>query len=721
MRRSSSALWFLLLASCVVPAASGCGSDDGTSQHGAAGDLESRLLADTGTTWLVDRDDAGAPMILTAIVAPKPIAASTPRDQALIAFFQGYADVFDVGNLADELTLVSDEEDSVARGTHRLRLVQHIPGSDVRVFGADLLAYFDPSGALRYAEVGFVRDLAKLSATPTRTADEARNAVVASLRARDPQALVQPSSRAAQLVVHRAADGRGKLTWRLFVEATVGGVLEIPEAFVDAGDLSIVSMSEGLAEVGRTVEAPNVHSFRDCGPGTPKQTSTIVYDDTFSVPLLPPTNRLAQPADELGTRSTITTDRFVADTPIGASWVFYTAPIVSNDPRDWDRIGVQQGLGAAVSTHENMAKADSFLRSLGQRGWGLGGKPTMRAVVHMWSIDYEQRPPKVRRPLDEATAYYNPSSDSLFFSDGEGCTRLPGGVGLDVVVHEATHAMNEHNAVFARSGESGALNEAVADVFGASAEHISGAPDDKAFLMAEEVYVARRGLRSLSQPWTMPSRVRAENKTGASTYRKRFPTSPDTRENDRGHTHDNSTIASHAFYLTVTGGTHHDSHIEVSDPVGWETSTRIWFTTIRMLSARYTSSFHSFARVNVNDAFFTFQPKVFRAVACAWRAVEVFTDTDLLAYGVSCNGTPAKSAQPSPPPASLSQDPGDCAGHGNDPVCSALVPASATVCRNGVPANTALCADLAQVCKRRSPGDPTASFDNGGALVCEDP
>lgn len=345
----------------------------------------------------------------------------------------------------------------------------------------------------------------------------------------------------------------------------------------------------------------------------------------------------------------------------------------------------------------------------------------MRALVHAWHFDRTKSPPVPRPALKEPAAYYRPSADALVFSDGEGCVRMPGGVGLDVVVHEMTHAYTEHNAQLTTEGEAGALTEAVADVLGASAEHMFGAPDEKAFLMGEDVFLDRVAVRSISRPWLFDSKFPAERKKLASTYGELFPTSPTTVANDKGHVHDNSTIASHAFYLMVMGGEHHSTKIAVRDPVGWQTSTRLWFGSIRMLSARYSDTFRHFARVNMNEAFFTFQPKIFTAAACAWRAVEVFDDADLATYGVSCKA-PTTTSAPAPPPGNTpSQDAGDCAGHGSDAVCSTLAPASATVCRNGFPVSTALCADLAQRCKRRSNGDPTASFGPGGALICEDP
>jgi hypothetical protein len=71
---------------------------------------------------------------------------------------------------------------------HHLRFAQRIPGSSVRVFGADTFVHFDGSGAIRFVAVGLVSSISKLSAQPAKTAEEARVAAEASVRARDPQA-----------------------------------------------------------------------------------------------------------------------------------------------------------------------------------------------------------------------------------------------------------------------------------------------------------------------------------------------------------------------------------------------------------------------------------------------------------------------------------------------------------------------------------------------------
>ena len=714
MRRTSASLCLLVFFASCAPWLSGCGSDDAASQP-APGDLEGRLRADTGVTWLIDRDDAGAPMILTAISSPPPIAAKTPRDQATIAFLQGYADVFGVGKLADELVLLAEYDDSLAPGAHHLRFAQRIPGTDVRVFGADLFAHFDAAGALRFAEVGFVREISKISPSPANSADDARNAASASIRARAPQARIRGAQKAPELVVYRASDGHGRLAWRIFLEAMVNGELELPEFFVDAANLAILSERESMAEVGRAADVPNAYASRKCAYGQPPKVSTITYDDDFSGALFPKTNRLSRPED--ATHSAIVTDRLVTPGLLNDEDIYITAPIVSSNSDDWDApVDPEQGRGAAVSTHENLAKADAFFRTLDQKGWGFGAPGgTVRGVVHAWNWDRA----KAKAPVpvfvrNDFSAHYNIGADTIFFGDGDACSLLPAGVALDIVTHEYTHAVTEHTAHFGAFGEAGALREAVGDVLGASADHWAGKTDGDAFTMGEDAYLDNGGLRDLRVPSRFASRFPEEKVIVPSTYRGLLPTTPAVRDNDYGHVHDNAVMIGHAFYLMTKGGKNAVSHIEVRDPLDWQIATEIWYRTIHFLDNRYTDTFRHFARVNADRAFMTFQPHIFTAVVCAWRAIEVFTDADLKAYGVACAGSPANGgpAPPAPPP-------GDCAGHGDNLVCSSFVPALATVCKSGLPVANAFCADPGQRCKQRAPDDRTAIVGPDGALACE--
>ena len=99
------------------------------------------------------------------------------------------------------------------------------------------------------------------------------------------------------------------------------------------------------------------------------------------------------------------------------------------------------------------------------------------------------------------------------------------------------------------SDESGALNEAFSDIMGAAMEFfyqpVGTGRDQADWLIAEDVYLASPGyLRSAQQPqrqWGIPITTASDRFIGTTI--------------DDGGVHFNLTIATHAFYLAVAGGT----------------------------------------------------------------------------------------------------------------------------------------------------------------------
>jgi Zn-dependent metalloprotease len=80
---------------------------------------------------------------------------------------------------------------------------------------------------------------------------------------------------------------------------------------------------------------------------------------------------------------------------------------------------------------------------------------------------------RTRRPVHYGTDYDNAFWDNaghMFFGDGDGdgdgklLTETP--AGIDVIGHELTHGVTQHEANLVYSGQSGALNESISDVFG---------------------------------------------------------------------------------------------------------------------------------------------------------------------------------------------------------------------------------------------------------------
>lgn len=164
--------------------------------------------------------------------------------------------------------------------------------------------------------------------------------------------------------------------------------------------------------------------------------------------------------------------------------------------------------------------------------------------------------------------YNNASWDGTRMKYGDG-SNTPGGftplTGLDVCGHEIAHAVCTYTCDLVYERESGALNEAFSDIWGAATEHkydpfeVDGDPKDN-FLIGEEiVFNAGAALRSMINPnqyndpdtWHGTNWVPATVAEGCIT-----PGSG----NDQCGVHSNSGVLNHWFYLLVTGGTGTNDH-----------------------------------------------------------------------------------------------------------------------------------------------------------------
>ncbi|MFQ5863935.1 MAG: M4 family metallopeptidase [bacterium] len=127
----------------------------------------------------------------------------------------------------------------------------------------------------------------------------------------------------------------------------------------------------------------------------------------------------------------------------------------------------------------------------------------------------------------------------LLYGDGDGTAFSPLGQCLDIVAHEYTHAVTDYESDLVYRVQSGALNEALSDIFAALVDS-----DD--WLMGEDCYTpgtAGDALRYLDEPplGDQPDHMDDYVVTGG----------------DNGGVHTNSGIPNKAAYLMAEGGTHH--------------------------------------------------------------------------------------------------------------------------------------------------------------------
>jgi bacillolysin len=143
-------------------------------------------------------------------------------------------------------------------------------------------------------------------------------------------------------------------------------------------------------------------------------------------------------------------------------------------------------------------------------------------------------------------AFWNGSQ--MVYGDGDGSTFVPLSGGIDVVAHELTHAVTDFSSDLVYENESGALNEAISDIFGTLVEYENESNPD--FEIGEDIYtpgISGDALRSMSNP---------EKYGDPDHYSKRY-----IGTGDNGGVHTNSGIINKQAYLLSEGGTHYGVNV----------------------------------------------------------------------------------------------------------------------------------------------------------------
>ncbi|WP_257454053.1 M4 family metallopeptidase [Archangium lipolyticum] len=209
----------------------------------------------------------------------------------------------------------------------------------------------------------------------------------------------------------------------------------------------------------------------------------------------------------------------------------YTAGNRTTLPGTLVRSEGQAPSGDAVldQAHDNAGFTYDFYYSMFGRDSYNGAGATLSSSVH-YSRDY-------------VNAYWD--GTQMVYGDGNGVDSSALTV-LDVVAHELTHAVTDNSSDLIYSNESGALNEAMSDIFGASIEAFrDGAVSGNTWKIGEECWT----------PATPGDALRYMNDPAIAGDYDYYPTRY-TGTSDNGGVHWNSGIANLAFQLMVSGGSH---------------------------------------------------------------------------------------------------------------------------------------------------------------------
>lgn len=189
-----------------------------------------------------------------------------------------------------------------------------------------------------------------------------------------------------------------------------------------------------------------------------------------------------------------------------------------------------------------------------------------------------------------ANAFWN--GTQLAFGDGDGELFNRFTIAVDIIAHEFTHGVVQYSPNLDYSGQSGALNEHLCDVFGVLTKQRTLSQDatEADWLVGKELFteeVEGRALRSMAEPGTaFDDPVLGQDPQVAHTddYVE--------TEEDNGGVHINSGIPNKAFYEAATafGGS------------AWGRAGRIWYAAMTDPELTREADFRLFAGVTVRAA-----------------------------------------------------------------------------------------------------------------------
>ena len=250
--------------------------------------------------------------------------------------------------------------------------------------------------------------------------------------------------------------GPGVLTRHITVRGTdpAGGEPLLREVYIEARAGYPVLQYSGIKTFGTAAEGrsgtPRLAAAEDVGSGAKLDGNSVdlqvTYDDTRAAYVLRDRSRLAE-----GTLSTWDA-RGKRPDEVGGQWPEDLREFASPTPA----FGAEATDAGAVDAHWAAGQVYDYFRDKHGRDSLDGRGMSINSLVGV---------------TDYGGTYVNAFWDGQKMAYGIGDAEyLPLSAGLDVAGHEMTHGVVEHSANLVYAGQSGAMNEAIADYFGNAVE-----------------------------------------------------------------------------------------------------------------------------------------------------------------------------------------------------------------------------------------------------------
>ena len=221
------------------------------------------------------------------------------------------------------------------------------------------------------------------------------------------------------------------------------------------------------------------------------------------------------------------------DNPVGGLWTIDAANTYG------DKIEVQQVASAnntnwtptAASAQYNVGIAYEYFLKTFKRSSINGKGGTITSIINV-------NDPETGKGMDNA--YWN-GEYMLYGNGNKGFKPLAGA--LDVAGHEMSHGVIQNTANLAYQGQSGAINESFADVFGVLIDRANWTVGEDVVV---KTYFPSGALRSMANP--------NQGGTNDNGYQPKTMAQYENTTEDNGGVHINSGIPNYAFYLFASNG-----------------------------------------------------------------------------------------------------------------------------------------------------------------------
>jgi len=388
-----------------------------------------------------------------------------------------------------ELQLAHRQSDGLGRTT--LRFTQSYRG--LQVWPAELAVHLNPSGDVDLMDGAYEATPSTLPLQPAVTADEAQVRARSAVAGGDTATATTPT-----LIVYAPVDAPARLGWKLEVSVALDRYWSVVIDARDGSTLRVVNLCASGSVVGSGADL-----FGITRPLNVWQSGATYYMWDASKPMFDPVN---------GTGVIYTWDarNALLNQILVNNTIQNIFEVTSTLPTSW-------GNPDAVSGSYNMAQTyDYYLIRHGRDSFD-GDRSDMRSLVQIGSL---------------ANAFWNPQFEMMFFGNADYYVGS-----LDVVGHEVTHGVINSigsQGVLDYQNQSGALNEAFADIFGEMIEGRTQGTND--WLIGSQLSGA---IRSMANPaaYGQPTKMSEYVVTTA----------------DNGGVHLNSGILNRVYYLLAAG------------------------------------------------------------------------------------------------------------------------------------------------------------------------